>query len=201
MISNFKDINQLKFGAILSYANILLSIGVGLLLTPYIIKSLGDSEYGLYTLIGSFVAYLSLMDLGLNYTVVRFVAKYRAEKDNDGERNFLNTAMFIYIIISVVLVLIGIGLYFNLNVIFSESLTTEQLADAKIMYLILLFNLAITLPGNTFTAICNGYEHFIFPRTISVLRYVLRTFTVYAVIKFGGKAIALVLIDTFLICS
>ena len=196
MIGRFKSINQLKAGAILSYINIILSIGVGVFLTPFIIKSLGDSEYGLYTLIGSFVAYLSLMDLGLNYTVVRFVAKYRAEKDIEGERNFLNTAMFIYIIISVVLVFIGMYFYFNLDGIFSKSLTKEQLVDAKIMYLILVFNLAITLPGNTFSAICNAYERFIFPRTMSILRYVLRLVVVYVVIKLGGKAIALVVIDT-----
>lgn len=197
MINKLKGISQLKTGAILSYVNIILSIGVGLVLTPFIIKSLGDSEYGLYTLIGSLVAYLSLMDMGLNYTVVRFVAKFRAQKDTDGEQKFLDTAMFIYLIISAVLAVIGIVLYFKLDVIFKDSLTAEQLDDAKVMYLILIFNLAITLPGNTFTAICNAYEQFIFPRTMSVLRYVLRACTIYAVIKFGGKAISLVLVDTF----
>ncbi len=204
-MNKFKKISQLKVGVVLSYANIALSISVGLVLTPLIIRSLGDSEYGLYTLIGSFVAYLSLLDLGLNYAVVRFVAKYRAEKDIEGENSFLSTAIFIYILIAAILVLVGSILYFNIELIFDKSLSGEQLSDAKIMYIILLFNLVVTLPGNTFSAICNAYEHFIFPRIISVIRYVLRVCVIYGVLKLGGKAIALVVVDTFfnlfLICS
>lgn len=188
--------SQLKKGALLSYVNIILNIAVGLGLTPFIIRSLGDAEYGLYTLIGSFVAYLSLMDLGLNNTIVRFVAKYRAEKDLKGEQQFLGTTMLIYFAISAVLVIIGLILYFNLDNIFSQSLTTEQLADAKVMFLILVFNIAITLPGNSFTAICNAYESFVFPRALSILRYILRAAIVIAVLKLGGQAISLVIIDT-----
>lgn len=39
--------SQLKKGALLSYANIFLTNVIGLILTPFIVKSLGDSEYGL----------------------------------------------------------------------------------------------------------------------------------------------------------
>jgi len=189
--------SQLKSGAILSYINILLTSAIGLGITPFIIKSLGDSEYGLYTLIGSFVAYLSLMDLGLNNTIVRFVSKYRAEKDLEGERKFLGTTMLIYLAISVAIVILGMIIYFKLDNIFSQSLTLAQLADAKVMFLILVFNLAITLPGGAFTAICNAYESFVFPRSVAIIRYLLRALTVIAVLNLGGKAISIVIIDTF----
>ena len=75
--------------------NILVTNVVGLLLTPFIIKSLGDSEYGLYTLVGSFIAYFSLMDLGLNNTVIRFVAKYRTQKDKKGEEKCKIQAIYL----------------------------------------------------------------------------------------------------------
>lgn len=188
--------SQLKKGAILSYINIFLNVAIGLVLTPFIIRSLGDSEYGLYTLIGSFVAYLSLMDLGLNNTIIRFVSKYRAEKDKRGEEVFLGTTMKIYGIISIILVVIGLILYFNLENIFSQSLNPEQMMSAKIMFLILVFNLAITLPGGAFTAICNAYEQFVFPRLLGIVRYILRALTVVAVLTMSGKAISLVVIDT-----
>ena len=94
--------SQLKKGAILSYGNILLTNIIGLVITPFMIKALGDSEYGLYTLIGSLVTYFSLMDFGLNNTIIRFVAKYRAEKDKKGEENFLVSILLIYLVISLV---------------------------------------------------------------------------------------------------
>ena len=189
--------SQLKTGVLLSYLNIILTSALGLVITPFIIKSLGNSEYGLYMLIGSVVAYLSLMDLGLNNTIVRFVSKFRAEKDLDGERKFLGTIMLIYFAISGILVILGMIIYFRLDNIFSQSLTTVQLAEAKVMFMILVFNLAITLPGGAFTAICNAYEYFVFPRAISIVKYLLRAIIIiYTIITLGGKAISLVVIDT-----
>jgi len=137
--------SQLKKGAILSYINILLTNVIGLILTPFIIKSLGDSEYGLYALIGSFIAYFSLMDLGLNNTIIRFVAKYRAEKDSKGEANFLAVILLIYSVISLVIVVIGIITYFNLDKIYGSALTAAELYKAKIMFVILIFNVGITI--------------------------------------------------------
>ena len=40
-------VNQRKSGAILSYVTIILNTLVQLLYTPYLIKMLGQSEYGL----------------------------------------------------------------------------------------------------------------------------------------------------------
>ena len=188
--------SQLKKGAILSYVNILLTNIVGLVLTPFIIRSFGDSEYGLYSLIGSFVAYLTLMDLGLNNTIVRFVSKYRSEKNTEGEQRFLGTTMLIYFAISIVLVILGLFLYFNLEGVFGKSLSPSQMATAKIMFLILVFNITITLPGGTFLAICTAYGEFVFPKVIMIIKYILRALTVYIILTLGGKSISLVVIDT-----
>ena len=190
--------SQLKKGAVLSYINIALTNVVGLLLTPFIIGSLGNAEFGLYTLIGSFVAYLTLMDLGLNNTIIRFVAKYRAEKDIEGEKNFLATVMWVYFGISLFLIVIGLIVYFNLDHIFSKSLSSDEISKAKVMFLILVFNLVITIPGGAFQAICNSYEQFVFPRIIAIAKYILRAVCVVVILTWGGKAISLVIIDTVL---
>lgn len=188
--------NQLKKAAILSYVNIGFTNIIGLVLTPFIIRTLGTSEYGLYSLIGSLVAYLTLMDLGLNNSIVRFVSKYRAEKNIEEEQKFLGTTMLVYGFISIVLLAIGIVMYFNLELVFDKSLSGPQLEEAKIMFLILLFNIVITLPGGTFAAICTAYQQFVFPKALQIFRYVLRTITVFAVLSLGGRAISLVVIDT-----
>jgi len=57
-------VNQLKVGAILSYVVMGLSNVVGLLYTPYMLRMMGQSEYGLYSLVASVVAYLTILDLG-----------------------------------------------------------------------------------------------------------------------------------------
>lgn len=188
--------SQLKRGALLSYINIALTNVIGLIITPFMVRSLGDSEYGLYTLIGAFVGYISIMDLGLNNTIVRYVAKYRALADITGERKFLGTAMIIYCVISLLVVILGTVFYFNLDVIFDKSLTEVELEKAKLMMLILIFNLAFTLPGGAFTAIANAYESFVFPRLLSIIKYIIRSILVVIILIYGADSIGLVVLDT-----
>ena len=190
--------SQLKKGAILSYVTIFLTNIVGLLLTPFIIRSLGQSEYGLYILIGSFVGYISLLDLGLNNAIVRFVAKNRANNDLEGEKNFLATVFIIYAFISFIVLFIGMIFYLNIETIFSKSLNGDELYKAKIMSLFLIGNIAISMPGGVFRGICNGYEKFVFPRLVNIIRYIIRTILVFVILYSGGKAISLVIIDTVL---
>ncbi|WP_158849971.1 lipopolysaccharide biosynthesis protein [Algibacter sp. L1A34] len=188
--------SQIKKGALLNYINIFLTNVIGLLLTPFIILKLGNSEFGLYTLIGSLVGYISVLDLGLNNTIVRFVSKYRATKDNKGEQNFLATTMLIYILIAILVIIVGVICYINIENIFSKSLTPEEIIKAKIMFAILIFNLAISLPGGSFNGICFGLEEFVFPKIVNIIRYILRTIMIVAILSIGGKAISMVIIDT-----
>lgn len=187
--------SQLKKGAFLSSLTIVLTNGIGLVLTPFMISKLGDSEYGLYTLIGSLIASISVLDFGLSNTIVRFVAKYRAEEDRKGEENFLATTMLIYAAISSIIVMIGIGLYFNLESIFSK-LTPDQMAKAKIMFGILILNLAITLPGGAFAAIASAYEQFVFPRALNIVKYISRSILLVGLLFMGGDSVSIVILDT-----
>lgn len=185
-----------KFAALLSYVNLGLTNLTGILVTPYVIKALGNQEYGLYTLIGAFVGYLSVLDLGLNNAIIRYVAQYRVQKDEKSQENFLATSLIIYCAIAVLLTVLGSLFYFNLDYFFSKSLTIEELHKAKIMLIILVFNIAFTLPGGAFTGICSGYEKFIFPRILSILKVIIRTITLIFILHFGSNSIGVVVLDT-----
>ncbi|AXP82469.1 Polysaccharide biosynthesis protein [Mariniflexile rhizosphaerae] len=187
--------SQIKKGALLNYTTIFLTNVVGLFITPFILNHIGKAEYGIYTAIGALVGTISVLDLGLNNTIVRFVAKYKAEKDRKGEENFLATTMLIYGAISLTVVLIGVLFYGHIDTYFTK-MNAEELRIAKTIFILLICNLAIGLPGGSFTGICYGYEVFVFPKTVNIIRYILRTITVVAVLTLGGKAIALVVIDT-----
>ncbi len=191
-------IGNLKKAAFLSYIKLAVTNIGGLLVTPYIIKMLGDEEYGLYTLIGAFVGYLSVLDLGLNNAIVRYVAQYREEKDQKAEENFLALSLIIYIGIGLLLVLLGGIFYLNVDNLFGDTLDAAQLEKARWMLLILIVNIGFTLPGGAFTGICTGYEAFVFPRWLSIFKYVLRVILIIAILNFGANALGIVILDTVL---
>ena len=68
--------NELKIGAMLSYVNLIASLVIGFLISPFIIKQLGPSEYGVYNLVASLIGYVSILDFGMHNAVIRYIAKY-----------------------------------------------------------------------------------------------------------------------------
>jgi len=189
-------LSQLKKGAILNYITIILINVVGLVLTPFILKYLGKDEYGIFITIGAMVGTISVLDFGLNNTIVRFVAKFRAEKDKKSEENFLAHSYIVYAFISTIILIIGIVSYQYLDDFYSKTLTLYEIEKAKIMFAILIFNLAIGLPGGAFIGICSGYEEFVLPKAINIFRYMVRSIMVLGVLLYGGDSISLVILDT-----
>lgn len=187
---------QLKIGVLLNYTIIFMTTIIGLFLTPIMIKHLGDSEYGLYTLIGAFVGYLTVMDFGLNNTIVRFISRYQAEKNSRDEELFLSTVMIVYIFICSLIIVLSTLMYLNFENIFSSSLNTEELEKAKLMFIILVLNIVITLPGGSFKAISNSYEHFVFPRIAEIVKYLSRSILVVVILLNGSDALGIVILDT-----
>lgn len=188
-------INQLKFGIYLSYISLFISNITNLILTPFIIRNLGQSEYGLYMLIGAFVGYIAVLDFGLSNATVRFVAKYRAENNKKEEENFLFSTLIIYLIISFIVLVVGIIIYLNLDSIFKNSLTSSEIEIAKVMFIVLVITLAFTLPMNLFNGIITAYEKFVFPRVLTIARLLLRAIIILILLSLGHKSIAIVLVD------
>ena len=75
--------NQRKIGAILSYVVIALNMVVGLAYTPFLIRSLGQSEYGLYSIINTVISYLTVMDMGFGNSIIIYTARYINQGDKE----------------------------------------------------------------------------------------------------------------------
>ena len=92
--------NSLKTGVILSYVNLLLGNIIPLVYTPIMLKMMGQNEYGLYTLSSSFISYLSLLNFGIGSAIIRYLTKYKVQKDKQGEENMFGLFTIIFWIIS-----------------------------------------------------------------------------------------------------
>lgn len=188
--------NQLRAGAILNYAVIVLNTLVGLLYTPYMLHMLGQNEYGLYSLVASIISYLTILDLGLGNAVVRYTAKFRAEGKQTEQYEMFGMFFTLYVVIGVIVLFAGWGLYANVEAIFGRTMSAIEIDRAQIMMLLLVLNLAVTFPMSIFGSIINAYEKFIFPRVVNILRIVLNTVVMICLLKMGYKAIAMVVVQT-----
>ncbi|MBD5355797.1 MAG: oligosaccharide flippase family protein [Bacteroides sp.] len=188
--------NQIKAGAILNYVIIGLNTVVGLAYTPYMLRCLGQNEYGLYSLVASVIAYLTILDFGFGNAIIRYTAKFRAEGKIKEQWEMFGMFLIVYSIIGLLALGGGMGLYFNVDRLFDRTMTPSDLSQARMMMLLLTCNLAFTFPFSIFSSIISAYENFVFQRVVNILRILLSTGVMILVLAVGFKAVALVVVQT-----
>ena len=159
---------QIKFGAALSYVAIVVNIVSGLLYTPWMVDTIGKSQYGLYTLANSLIT-LFLVDFGLSAATGRYLSKYNAEGDREGAERFLGAVYKLYLLIDAVILCALTVVFFFLEDIY-VNLTPEELAQFKVVFVICALFSVINFPFVTFNGILTAYEKFV-PLKIADLLY------------------------------
>ena len=188
--------NQLKAGAILNYVLIFLNTLVGLLYTPYMLRTMGQNEYGLYSIVASVISYLTILDLGMGNAIIRYTAKFRAEGKKEEQYEMFGLFIVLYIIIGLIAMALGMVLYFNVDAMFGQTMSAMELSRARIMILILIFNLAFTFPMSIFGSKLTAYEEFVFPRVVNIIRIILNTVVMIVLLHYGYRAVAMVVVQT-----
>ena len=187
-------INQLKLGVILSYAQMAVSTAISILYTPFMLRSLGQSEYGLYNLASSIVSYLSLLNLGFGSSYIRFYSQYKKDDAHDDIAR-LNSLFFITFSAMGLLALFGgVVLAQNVKLIFDEGLTATELIHVRTLMLILTVNMSISFPASIFTNYITSQEKFVFQKIVGMLRTVISPLSMILILLMGYKSIGMVVV-------
>ncbi|WP_237040439.1 oligosaccharide flippase family protein [Phocaeicola faecalis] len=189
-------VSQLKVGAVLSYVAIGLNIVIGLLYTPYMLRTLGQNEYGLYSLVASVVSYLTVLDFGFGNAIVRYTAKYKAEGKEEEQYEMFGMFLILYSVIGLISIVGGALLYENIGLLFDATMPSDDLYKVKIMMLLMIFNMAFTFPMSIWKSIITAYEKFIFNRVVNLARIILNPLVMVILLAVGYKAITMVVVIT-----
>lgn len=195
-MSGLSDAKQRKVGAVLSYIIIALNMLVGLVYTPLLVHGLGQSEYGLYSLVASVILYLTVLDLGFGNAIIVYTAKLREKGDATGERSLHGAFFLIYCALGTVAFIIGIIVSLNASQIFAKTLSTAEQQQSAILLMILSFNVALSLPFGLFTSILTAYEKFVFNKVLNIAKIILTPIIMLPLLYFGFKSVALVIVTT-----
>lgn len=158
-----------KAGAVLSYAQVFLSVLTGLLYTPVMLRLMGQNEYGLYGTVNSAISMLSLLDLGFTSSYIRFYSKYKAENLQNKINSFNSLFFIVFVVISVIAAIIGSFLSFDPAIIFDNGLTSQELSKAKIMMFLLTISMVLGFLHTVFGCYISANQKFVFSDRKSVV--------------------------------
>src|SRR5262249_7257527 len=72
------------------------TIGVGFLMSPFLIRHLGDGVYGVWVLIGSLGGYMGLLDFGITASTIKYIAEHRAKGDQDSINRVITGGLAVF---------------------------------------------------------------------------------------------------------
>lgn len=189
-------VNQLKAGAILSYLSMILGYIISIIYTPIMLRLLGQSEYGLYSLASSIVSYLGLLSFGFGSAYIRFYSRYKIDDNQEDIARLNGMFIVIFTFVSVIAILAGLVLVANVELMFKSSLTAEEIQKAKVLVAILVFNIAVSFPTSLFNSFITANEQYLFQRSIRIIRTVVNPCVMLPMLLLGFGSVGMVVITT-----
>ena len=200
---------QIKYGAIISYVSIAINILYGFLFTPWMVKTIGQSQYALYTLASSLIA-LFTVDFGLSAATSKFVSQYHAEGREDKVNQFLGTVYKLYFGVDMIILIIFVVVFLLIDTIYA-TLSPIELEQFKVVYIIAAATSTITFPFVTLNGVLNAYEKFVQLKVADLLyRFLLLIlmsvallsgFGLYGVVTVNGIVAVLIIIYKLFVIS
>ena len=183
---------QIAIGALLSYGAIAFNIIAGLLYTPWMIRTIGDDHYALYTLALS-VINIFLMDFGVGAAVSRFLAKYYAEKRYEEANRFMGIVYKVFLVISAAIAVCLFVFYWLIDGIY-QNLTISELQIFKRLFLIVATYSVFSFSFTTFNGVLMANERFIAVKACTFAQKVLSVVLIIAALLMGGDVYTLVIV-------
>ena len=180
-------------GIALSYINTALNMVCGLFLSSYLLRMLGDTEYGIYQTISSFVNYLVLFEFGTGTVMTRNLSVCKGKKASK-LATITNILAFAILTVSVIF-------YFSIGSIYSNSLTSSQITHGKNMFVFMVIYLIASFYTQTVNGAILACEKYTFSSAISIVRIAIRTALLTVLILFFKNAIIIAIIDSVLIIT
>ncbi|MCK3677897.1 lipopolysaccharide biosynthesis protein [Lactiplantibacillus plantarum] len=186
--------SQKKTGAFLSYMNIIVKNAVTFMYTPFLLKFIGQSDYGLFQMTNSIITSLSLLSLGFSSSYVHFYIKYKSNNEYENIKKLNGMYLVLFCFISLVAICIGSVLTLNADNIF--NLKQSQVNLMKKLMGIMILNVALSFPSSVFDSNIIVNQKFIYQQGRQLLQTILVPLIAVPMIMLGSGVLAIGITQT-----
>ena len=136
------DKKQLLVNMVASLVNFAVSVGIGLVLTPYIVRSIGAEAYGFIGLANTFVSYAQLLTIALNSVAGRFITVAYHEGDEAKANGYYSSTLAANGIMVVVLVVVAVPVVTFLDKL--VNISPHLVGDVKALFVFIFLNFMLS---------------------------------------------------------
>lgn len=146
---------------------------IGFIVTPIVLSYLGQDEYGIWIIIGSFLGYMGLVDFGITGSVTQLIAKNDNKETMNKINIIVNNSFFLQVIIGFTIILLGIICSFFFPNWF--EITPESKETASMAFLLASIGYGISFPQKTLKGLIRGKQHIALAIWLDFFMFILTT--------------------------
>lgn len=160
-------------GTVLYIVNIVIMF----VMSPVIVKTLGNRDYGIWEIIMSVVGYMGLLDLGIGPALLRYVAVEHSADDKEQLQQTISTSLAFFAIIGVfaACTLLGFSRYPSF-IVGRESINLGYLTSVLCVFAL---NAFFVFPLNVLTATLLGIQRHYFVNSTRMVLGIIRACIAY----------------------
>ena len=166
---------------------------ISFFLSPFVVRHLGNSAYGIWVLIGSLTGYLGLMNMGVRAGVTVYVARFHAEANDKRASAAASTALAIFLAAGTLAAALSIAAAALIVRVFHIP-EGFQFA-ARVVVILGGLNVAISLISGVFGGILAARQRFDSINLIEIANGVLSALAIFFVLSAGKGLIALSVVN------
>lgn len=171
-----------------------LKLCITFVMSPVIIKALGNYDYGIWEIVFSIVGYMGILDLGLQPAIIRYVARYKAVGDVAQLRKIYSSSLLFMSVMGMLILLFFIAWAF-----LAPGLLAEKASDSstyKVFLLIIGAQVFFTFTGSVFECFLEGFQRYNLRNAITAVYLLVGNIALFFLLKKGYGLLALALIST-----
>lgn len=164
---------RILVNTIAQYIRTTIILILSLYTTRIVLDILGQSDYGLYSLVAGIVAMLSFITNSLVATTQRFVSFYQGKGIIEKVSDIFNNCIVLHILLGIALTIILLLFLPYINNGFLV-IPDDRVYVAKIVYLIVVIMLLVTFISSPFRALLTSHENIVYLSIIDVFDAILK---------------------------
>ncbi len=162
-------------------AAFLATLAVSFVLAPIVLRALGDVRFGAWAFAESFIAYLTLFDMGVAAALVRFVPRALARDDHAELGRLYSASLLFFAAGSIIAAVIGVAFaYFALPRFFTDPVFADEFRG---LFMTLVGSFSVTLPLSVYPAMLDGLGRFTFKSLVRTSVLLIRVPLTLAAIR------------------
>ena len=180
-------------GTLSNYAGRIFSFAAWFLLTPFLLRQLGATGYGLWVLVGSLVAYGWLLNFGIQGTITRYLAQHRARGEVEQARRLLVTSLWCDAVLGMLAIALSAAIAPVVPLVF--NVPPDQRALTTWLVVLMGIGIGVTIPCETAAAALRGLHRYDLANLVTGLGTLLNVAGVLVVLLLGGGLLGVVAVS------